>query len=147
MSSQIRKVTVTGPEFVALSSEAGRFPLTIKNGLDVSVTVKVTVVPRIPALRIDPIDPIVLGPGQNQVIEVRTRASGSGVTSVRARLATTGDREFGTSWVFDVRATRIGVAIWILLGVLMATLFGGATLRIARRLRTGGFRPRGRQPQ
>jgi hypothetical protein len=143
LSSQIRNVTVTGPEFVALSSEAGRFPLTVSNGLDVSVTVKVSVVPRNPALRIDPIDPIVLGPGQNQLIEVRTKSSGSGVTSVRARLATTDDREFGNSWVFDVRATRIGVAIWILLGVLMATLFGGAAVRIVRRFRSGGFQPRG----
>jgi hypothetical protein len=147
MTSDIGKVTVTGPEFVALSSEAGRFPLTVSNGLDVSVTVKVSVVPRIPALRIDPIDPIVLDPGQNRVIEVQSRSSGSGVTSVRARLATTTDREFGSSWVFDVRATRIGVAIWILLGVLMATLFGGAAVRIVRRVRAGGFQPRGQQPQ
>jgi hypothetical protein len=146
MSSRVRKVTVTGPEFVALSSEAGRFPLTVSNGLDVSVTVKVSVVPRNPALRIEPIDPIVLDPGQNRVIEVQSRASGSGVTSVRARLATSGNREFGASWVFDVRATRIGVAIWILLGALMATLFGGAAVRIVRRVRSGGFRPRGQQP-
>jgi hypothetical protein len=80
------------------------------------------------------------------VIEVQGKSSGSGVTSVRARLATAGDREFGTSWVFDVRATRIGVAIWVLLGVLMAALFGGAAIRIVRRVRAGGFRPRGRQP-
>jgi hypothetical protein len=146
MSTQIRKVTVTGPEFVALSSEAGRFPLTVSNGLDVSVTVKVSVVPRNPALRIEPIEPVVLDPGQNRVIEVQSKASGSGVTSVRARLSTTANREFGSSWVFDVRATRIGVAIWVLLGVLMAALFGGAAVRIVRRVRSGGFQPRGQQP-
>jgi hypothetical protein len=67
------------------------------------------------------------------------------VTAVRARLATTGDRQFGNAWDFDVRATRIGVAIWILLGVLMATLFGGAAVRIGKRVRGGGFRPRGQQ--
>jgi Family of unknown function (DUF6049) len=143
MSSQVREVTVTGPEFVALSSEVGRFPLTVSNGLDVSVKVRVSVVPRNPALRVDPIDPVVLSPGQKQLIEVRTRASGSGVTSVRARLATTENRPFGKSWEFDVRATRIGVAIWVLLGVLIATLIGGATIRIVRRVRNGGFRPRG----
>jgi hypothetical protein len=146
MSSQIRKVTVTGPEFVALSSEAGQFPLTVSNGLDESITVNVSVVPRISALRIDPIEPIVLDPGQRTVIEVHTRSSGSGVTSVSARLATTGDRKFGSAWVFDIRATRIGVAIWILLGVLMAALFVGAAIRIARRVRSGGFQPRGQQP-
>ncbi|HSS68591.1 MAG TPA: DUF6049 family protein [Nocardioidaceae bacterium] len=145
MTSEIRQVTLTGPEFVALSSEAGRFPLTVSNGLDVSVTVNVSVVPRNPALHIDPIDPVVLDPGQRQLIEVRTRASGSGVTAVEARLATREHREFGNSWNFDVRATRIGVAIWILLGVLMAGLFGGAAIRIVRRFRTGGFRPRGQQ--
>jgi hypothetical protein len=146
MSNQIRKVTVTGPEFVALSSEAGRFPLTVSNGLDVSVTVNVSVVPRNPALSIDPIEPIVLGPGQQRVVEVQSRAAGSGVTSVRARLATSAERPFGRAWDFDIRATRIGVAIWILLGVLIAALFGGAALRIARRIRGGGFRTRGQRP-
>jgi hypothetical protein len=146
MAAQIRKVTVTGPEFVALSSEKGQFPLTVSNGLDVSVTVNVSVVPRISALRIDPIEPIVLDPGQRRVIEVQTRSTGSGVTSVTARLATTDAHEFGTAWVFDIRATRIGVAIWILLGVLMAALFGGAAIRIIRRVRSGGFQPRGQQP-
>jgi hypothetical protein len=147
MSSQLRKVTVTGPEFVALSSEAGQFPLTVSNGLDRSITVNVSVVPRIAALRIDPIEPIVLSPGQRTVIEVHTRSSGSGVTSVSARLATTSDRTFGSAWVFDIRATRIGVAIWILLGVLMAALFIGAAIRIVRRARSGGFQPRGQQPR
>jgi hypothetical protein len=146
MDAQIDKVTVTGPEFVALSSEAGRFPLTVSNGLDLSVTVNVSVVPRNPALQIKPIDPIVLDPGQNRVIEVETKAEGSGVTSVRARLATSDHREFGAPWEFDIRATRIGLAIWILLGVLIAALFSGAAIRIVRRVRGGGFRPRGQQP-
>lgn len=145
MAGQLAKVTVTGPEFVALSSQQGQFPLTVTNGLDVSITVTLDVKPLNPALEFEAIDPIVLDPGQRQDIEVVSRADGSGVTAVRARLSTSGDRAFGAPWDFDIRATKIGLAIWILLGVLGAALFSSAVVRIVRRARAGGFTPRGEQ--
>lgn len=141
-SAQLRKLTVTGPTFVALSSQSGQFPLTVTNGLDESVTVHVNVRPQNPALRIDPIDEIVLEPGQSRDIEVSTESDSSGVTPVRVRLATVDDRVFGAPWEFDVRATQIGVAIWVVMGVGGAVLVGTAVLRLFRRVRSGGLHPR-----
>jgi hypothetical protein len=143
LSEQVRQVTVTGPEFVAMSSGSGRFPLTVANGLDVSVTVTLNVVSANPAVRFDPLQPIVLDPGERRDIEIESKASGSGVTVVKARLATATDRAFGQPWDFDIRSTRIGLAIWILMGILGAALFSGAAIRIVQRFRGGGFTPRG----
>lgn len=144
MASQISQVTVTGPEFVALSGDSGQFPLTVTNGLDVAVTVTLNVVPHNPALTIRPVDPIELEAGQRLDIEVVSRAEGSGLTSVQARLSTTtNDRRFGDAWDFDIRATKIGLAIWIFMGVLGATLFSSAAVRIVKRARAGGFKARG----
>lgn len=132
---QIDKVTVTGPTFVALSSESGRFPLTVTNGLRVPISVRVEVKPMNPALQVDSIDNLQLAAGQRRDVQVVSRARGSGLTQVRVRLSTPDSRPFGAPWMFNVRATQFGVVIWIAMGVGAAVLFGAAALRIYRRIR------------
>lgn len=141
-AEQLSKVTVTGPTFVALSSGSGRFPLTITNNLLESVTLRVNVRPRNPALRIDPIEDLVLEPGQSRDIEVTTRSDRSGLTPVRVRLTTVTDHVFGAPWEFDVRATQIGLAIWVVMGLGGVILVGTAGFRLVRRFRTQGLHPR-----
>jgi Family of unknown function (DUF6049) len=142
LAGQVSAVTVTGPAFVAMSSSSGRFPLTITNGLDVTVTVKIFVNPLNKALKIGPISALSLGPGQSRDIRVATSADGSGLTQVRARLSTINDRRFGHPFDFNVRATQIGVAIWIAMGVVLALLLVTAGRRIYRRARGQGFKTR-----
>ncbi|MBA2440174.1 MAG: hypothetical protein H0V50_05815, partial [Thermoleophilaceae bacterium] len=141
-TEQLRKVTVTGPTFVALSSASGTFPLTVTNALDQSVTVDVNVRATNPALRIDPIDRLQLDPGETVDIDAVARADSSGVTQVRVRLSTTEGRAFGTPWEFDIRTTQIGLAIWVVMGLGMAVLLVAAAVRIVTRIRTTGMRPR-----
>jgi hypothetical protein len=138
-------VTLTVPTFVALSSASGRFPITVTNGLEQAVQVRVNLTPINPALKLEPDveQPMLLDPGESLDIEVSSKAEGSGLTSVRARLATVSNRVFGEPQVFDVRATKIGLAIWIFMGVLGALLFSSAAVRIVKRSRSGGFKPRG----
>ncbi|MBA2561134.1 MAG: hypothetical protein H0V07_14845 [Propionibacteriales bacterium] len=142
MADRIAKVTVTGPAFVAMSSNTGLFPLTISNGLDVAVTVKIAVHPLNRALKIGPIEPQRLDPGQSRDIEVESRANGSGLTQVRARLSTITNRSFGPPFSFNIRATQIGLAIWIALGVGLAGLLISAGRRIYKRARGEGFKTR-----
>ena len=141
-AEQLRKVTVTGPTFVALSSRSGRFPLTITNGLQESVTLRVDVRAQNPALRIDPIAELVLEPGQSRDIEVTTRSDSSGLTPVRVRLSTVDGKVFGAPWEFDVRATQIGIAIWVVMGAGSVILVGTVAFRLVRRIRTEGLHPR-----
>lgn len=140
----LAKVTVTGPPFVAMSSDSGRFPLTVTNGLDKPVSVRLAVVPDNPALSIAPLPTQVLPAGQRRDVRVVSTADGSGVTSVRARLATLAGRQFGTAWRFDVRATQIGLVIWVVMAIGGIVLFSAAGYRIVNRLR-GHDTPR-RQP-
>ncbi|MGA9345351.1 MAG: DUF6049 family protein, partial [Nocardioidaceae bacterium] len=137
------KVTVTGPTFVALSSASGRFPLTVTNGLSVPVTVEVVVRAENPAVTVDAIAPLTLEPGQRRDIEATARSDGSGLTGVKVRLTTTTHRPVGQPWTFDVRSTQIGVAIWVVMGVGAAILFGAAGRRIVQRVRGGRLTPRG----
>lgn len=134
----LAKVTVTGPPFVAMSSDSGRFPLTVTNGLDKPISVGLAVLPENPALSIAPLPTINLPAGQRRDIQVVSTADGSGVTSVRARLATLAGTPFGTAWRFDVRATQIGLVIWVVMGVGGAVLFTAAGYRIVNRLRGNG---------
>lgn len=142
---RLAKVTITGPPFVAMSSNSGRFPLTVTNGLARTITLRISVVSQDPALTIAPVDPIQLTPGQQRDVQVVTTAAGSGVTSVRARLATTDGTRFGTPWKFDVRSTQIGLVIWIVMGVGGTILFGAAGYRIVNRIR-GNETPRRQAP-
>jgi hypothetical protein len=140
----LAKVTITGPPFVAMSSNSGRFPLTVTNGLGRPITVTITVKPADPGLSIEQIAPFQLDAGQRRDVQVVTTAAGSGVTSVRARLATPppDGARFGRPWRFDVRSTQIGLVIWIVMGVGGAILFIAAGYRILNRIRgnAGGRR-------
>ncbi|MGH8883492.1 MAG: DUF6049 family protein, partial [Stackebrandtia sp.] len=142
IADDIAKVTITGPTFVALSAESGRFPLTVTNGLDVPVSVKIDVTPENTALRVSTIETLELEPGQRRDIEVTSQADGSGLTRVTARLMTIEDRPFGERWSLDVRATQIGVVIWVLMGAGAVVLFGAAGYRIVKRIRTSSLTPR-----
>ena len=89
---------ITGPPFVAMSSNSGRFPLTVTNGLGRPITVTIAVTAGRPGA---------VGradrrrsrwtPGQQRDVQVVTTAAGSGVTSVRARLATPSRRPASAS--------------------------------------------------
>lgn len=145
-ASQINKVTIAGPSFVTLSSESGRFPLTVTNGLDTTITVRINVLPRDETLKIEQIEPIKIEPGRQRDVEIVSRATGSGLTAVTARLATASERPFGRPVSFDIRATQIGLAIWVVFGIAAAVIVVASGLRIYRRIRTTGFRRRGELP-
>jgi hypothetical protein len=141
------KVSITGPPFVAMSSNSGRFPLTVTNGLGRSITVTIVARPADPGLTIGPINPVQVGAGQQRDVQLVTTAAGSGVTSVRARLATPapGGTPFSKAWRFDVRSTQIGLVIWIVMAVGGAILFIAAGYRIVNRIR-GNETPRRQAP-
>ncbi len=143
MAEQLALVTVTGPAFVAMSSSTGQFPLTVSNDLNAAVTVRISVHPLNQALAISPLQPLHLGPGQSRDINVESTADGSGVTQVRARLSTFSNRGFGRRFDFNVRATQIGVAIWVAMGIGLAALVGTAARRLYKRARGEGFKTRG----
>lgn len=133
-SRRLTQVTISGPSLVALSSDSGRFPLTVTNRLGVPITVSIEA-DSTHALTIRPVTRLKLQPNQRRDIEMFGSARGSTVSSVRVRLATVNGRRFGQEWEFSVRTTQFGLVIWVLMGIGFAILVGTAALRVVRRVR------------
>lgn len=136
--AKLAKVGLTGPPFVAMSSDSGKFPLTVTNNLGQPITIRLSVRPEDPALSIASTGLIRLPAGERRDIQITTTAKGSGVTSVDAWLAAPNGRQFGHPWRFDVRSTQIGLVIWVVMGVGAAILLLAAGYRIFARIRGRG---------
>jgi hypothetical protein len=128
-------VTVTGPSSVALSSDSGRFPITVMNRLRVPVTVRIVARTAAAGIELRELAPIVVQPRQRQVVEMFGSAKGSTVSNVRVQLATSTGQRFGESWDFNVRTTQFGLLIWVVMAAGFAILIGTAVWRVFRRIR------------
>lgn len=136
---ELREVSLSGPEFVTLSSSRGRFPLTVDNDLDRSVTVSVILVgddgEQLPDTRFDTGSTLTIGPGQRDTVTVETRVRETGVTTAKAYLVTSEGRRFGVPLTFTVRTTVVGAVIWGVMGVACAVLVFAIGRRLVRRVR------------
>lgn len=132
---------------VTLSSDSGRFPLTVANDLDVPVTVGLALAPYSPArLQTSAPDTIQIAPGAKTTIDVSAQATANGNYLVDARLQTPAGEPFGASTIIELRATDYDTVAWIVMGAAAAMLVVGSGLRIARRVRgraEPGLRPAG----
>lgn len=134
---------------VTLSSDSGRFPLTVANDLDVPVTVRLALAPYSPArLQTSTPDTIQIAPGAKTTIDVSAQATANGTYLVTARLQTSSGEPFGASTTIELRATDYDTVAWIVMGAAGALLVVGSGLRVARRVRGAhgepGVRPAGR---
>ncbi len=133
----LRGVTLTGPEFVTLSSTRGPFPLTITNELDRAVTVSVAVETAAgeeqARTRFETGSQLTIGPGQRETVTVDTRVGEVGVTTAEAYVVTESGRRVGTPLVFSLRTSVVGRVIWAIMGVACAVLVFAIGRRIWRR--------------
>jgi hypothetical protein len=139
----IRSIHLEAPNFVTLSSNSGRFPISITNGSDETVTVDLAVTARDPRMTVAPIGPVTLQRDQRVTVTVLTSSRGVGITTCTARMLTQAGRPFGPTATFQVRTTQIGALVWVIMGVGAAVLFSAAGRRIFLRLRTHRRRVRG----
>ena len=134
----LRGVGLTGPEFVTLSSSRGRFPLTVSNQLDRSVTVSVSVetVPAAAAsTRFDTGSRLTIDSGDQDTVTVETRVGDVGVTSAEAYVVTQSGRRVGVPLSFSMRTSVVGTVIWAIMGAASALLVFAVARRLWRRSR------------
>lgn len=135
----LRGVPLTGPEFVTLSSSRGRFPLTVSNQLDRSVTVSVSVetVPGglDPSARFDSGSRLTIQSGDQDTVTVETRVGKVGVTSAEAYVVTETGRRVGAPLTFSMRTSVVGTVIWVIMGAASALLVFAVARRLWRRSR------------
>lgn len=145
MTSRIRaaigRVEVVPPRLVTLSSQTGRFPVTIWNRGSQPVEVRLEVRPRDPKLlKVAPIDPVRVDPNRKATVSVTAQApSDSAVRSavqMEARVTTRSGTSFGATQPFFVRVTGYGQVGWVVIFVGLGLLLLAAGTRIVRRLRS-----------
>lgn len=141
--TMIDGIDLEAPNFVTLSSNSGRFPVSITNRLDEPVTVELAVSARDPRMTVAPIGPVSLQRDQRVTVTVITNSQGVGITTLTARMLTQEGRPFGRVATFQVRTTQIGALVWVVMGIGGAVLFIAAGRRIILRVRTHRRRVRG----
>ncbi|MDQ3663272.1 MAG: DUF6049 family protein, partial [Actinomycetota bacterium] len=135
----MRGVSLSGPEFVTLSSSRGRFPLTVSNQLDRSVTVSVSV-QTVPgdlgsSTRFDSGSRLTIQSGDQDTVTVETRVGDVGVTSAEAYVVTQSGRRVGVPLSFSMRTSVVGTVIWAIMGAASALLVFAVARRLWRRSR------------
>jgi hypothetical protein len=138
--TRLKKVQVIGTDFVTLSGGSGTLAVTLVNGLGEPIEVGLRPQDLPVGVKIDPVDPVRMAPGERTVLRLHADASGVGVSLVQLSPATSAGTPLGTPLVFRLRTSQVGVVIWSVLGaggLLLVVMIG---LRIRRALRERRWR-------
>jgi hypothetical protein len=137
IDTELGQVRILDGGSITLSSQTGRFPLTIVNDLAVPVTVQLALASRTPArLRVPSVTGIEVAPGARTTVDVSAEANANGEYVVDARLATSAGAAFGPATTLTIRATDYDTVAWIVMGAAGGLLLIGSVRRITRRVRT-----------
>lgn len=135
--SRLEGLSVEGPPAFTLSSSEGSFPLTVSNDTDESVRVGVRIETSNPALDVPDVDPVEVGAGERRTLTVPIDVGDQTSSTFTARLITQNGTTVGGSDSFNVRSSRVGVALWVLMaGAGLFVLFA-LTRRFLRGRRPG----------
>jgi hypothetical protein len=136
---RMRRVQVTGTDFVTLSGGSGTLTVTLVNGLRQPVDVGLRTRTGNPAVRVESADPVALGPGQRTTLRLTVHSS-AGLHQV-SMYPVTGDAQVvGTPFTFNVRTSQVGQVIWYVLIAGGALLFVMILRRIVLRIRNRQWR-------
>jgi hypothetical protein len=134
---------------VNLSGSKGSFPLTVENGLDVTIRVglQVTSTGNRNDLKIERLHTLLLPAGQKGTFQVKASAEQNGVINAKAQLINDDLQPVGDSQPLVIQAAQYGSVGWILVGAAVALLFGTSIVRIYRRVRSERRNPTPAKPE
>ncbi len=131
----LSRVSVRGPSFVTMSGDTGEFDVTIVNGLDQPVTVGLRATAPNASLSLTTPDPVQLAPRGRGAMRIDATATDIGIHLVTLQPVTTEAVAVGEPATLSIRSSRVGLILWIVMGVAGALLFVLVALRIVRRIR------------
>jgi hypothetical protein len=134
IDSRLARVTISAPEFVILSSDSGPFSVTVANGLDQPVRIKIRARTR-GGLEIKAPELIELEADTKQTVTLSATSDSIGVHPVTL-VAT--DEELvplGASEEISIRSNQVGRVIWVIMGAGGGILFLAIAIRLTRRIR------------
>jgi hypothetical protein len=135
-------LSVEGPPAITLSSAEGSFPLTLSNDTDEAVRVGVRISSSNPALSVPAVEPVEVEAGERRTLTVTVDVGEQTSSTLTAQLVTAEGQPVGEADSFNVRSSRVGVALWVLMGA--AGLF--VLLALTRRFVRGRGRAKGGEP-
>ena len=127
----LARITIEGPDAVTLSSSSGSFPVTISNDTDHPVRVGVQIRSSNPALNVPDSESVDVGAGERHTVTVAVDMGQQSSATLTAAMVTSDGESFGDPAVFNVRSSRVGVALWLAIGVAAAFV----VIALARRFR------------
>jgi hypothetical protein len=135
VSAQLDHVRVEGPPFVMMSGESGPVSVTLVNDLPEAVTVGLSASTPGSRLRIDPVDPVTLGPGRRTSVRLQAHSSDIGVHAVTLRVTDPTGVPLGSVAQFSVRTSNVSTVIWLVMAGGAALLLLTIGIRLVRRVR------------
>ena len=141
VESWLDDVTVRSPDFVTMSSETGTFQVTVVNGLDHAVTVGLRASVSGGRLALSDIEPLSLPAQGRGAVQIQAQATGIGIHQVTLQPVSESGVPVGTPATLAIRSSRVGLILWVIMGVGASALFGAIALRIWRRVRRRGSAP------
>lgn len=133
LDRQLSRISVEVPRSFLVPGEAGRFPVSVRNGLNQTVQVKVAVSSD-NTLTIAPTDTLTLRPGESLSPVLQVKARGIGVHYVTVEVIDPSGQVLSSSKPLPVRSTvRVGGILWTIMGIGAALLFLAIFIRLTRR--------------
>lgn len=131
--AELDKISIEAPSSVTLSSSKGGFPLTIVNDSDSDITVGVDLDSSNPALKIPSVKPVSVGAGDRHTMTLTIDLGRQRTAYVTASLVTADGTDIGAPTTFIVSSSRIGVVLWVAMGLAGALVLAAIGRRFYRR--------------
>lgn len=112
----LTQVRVEGPPAFTLSSSEGTLPLTVSNDGDEAVRVGVRISTSNPALSVPEVEPVEVAAGERRTLNVSVNVGNQTSSTFTAQLVTSAGTPVGSSDSFNVRSSRVGLALWAAMG-------------------------------
>jgi hypothetical protein len=136
---QMRRVEVTGTDFVTLSGGSGSLTVSLVNGLEQPITVGLAARTGNARVRVEAPEPVRMQPGERTTLRLQV-TSEVGVHDVTLFPVTVDGEALGTPLTFSLRTSQVGRLIWYVIiggGALLAVTI---VRRILLRIRDSRWR-------
>jgi hypothetical protein len=137
VQQRLRSISVSAPPRVILSSNSGSFSVTITNGLDEPVSVRLLTTSS-PPMKITVPEQLDLEADASTTVLLRASTDRLGVHEVSLSLTDPEGNTLGAPVGVPVRAAQVSQVIWLIMGVAGGLLLLAIVLRLVRRIRGSG---------
>lgn len=125
------RISLTVQKQFVMSGSSGNFPVTVNNKMDQAIRLNLHFVSQLPQrLSVEPVEEIVVAPGQSLTVPIHPRAVGNGPVQVTAQLTTVSGVPVGKRQSMTIDATNLGAVGWVIVIVSGAVLLATTALRI-----------------